>query len=61
MKIYYVEYRYGDNQWQKDAPFDDFESAERYKKQLAMQAKAGVSGSLDGYTDDDFRVEEVEL
>lgn len=61
MKIYYVEYRYSETEWKRDVPFNDFESAEKYKNQLAMQAKAGVSRSLNGYTENDFRIEEVEL
>ena len=58
MKVYYVEYRFGPDEWNVYSPHNDWESAQKQMQSLIYKAKSRVACSLDGYTEDDFRVVE---
>lgn len=56
MTFYCVEYYWGEDKWQVDSTFNDVESAQRYIDHQVTQTQSHISGSLDGYGPDDFRI-----
>jgi hypothetical protein len=59
MKIYYVEYRLGDD-WRADMPFNSLTDAERYLTRQIELAKMNLAGSLNEFAADDFRITEMQ-
>lgn len=59
--VFMVQYRYGDNSWEPLSPFSDLNAANAYVKQQVKQSQGGINGSLNGYTEDDFRIITIKI
>ena len=56
VKVFFVEYRYGDNRWEALSPFGDLNTANDYMIQQIKQSQGGINGTLNGLTEQDFRI-----
>jgi hypothetical protein len=56
VKVFFVEYRYGSNRWEALSPFSDLNTANNYMLQQIKQSQGGINGTLNGLTEQDFRI-----
>ncbi len=61
VKVFFVEYRYGDNRWEPLSPFGDLNTANAYMIQQIKQSQGGINGTLNDLDTDDFRIRTVQL
>jgi hypothetical protein len=59
--VFMVEYRYGDNKWEPLSPFSDLNTANSYRVQQIKQSQGGINGTLNGLTENDFRIRTIKL